>query len=48
MSLAQRFAAECRGAAAALGAALVDVAAFVFTLGLIDHITGGYCRHCKR
>lgn len=49
MKLRQRFAAETRGAFEALGAALVDTAAFVFTLGYIDHITArGYCRHCKR
>lgn len=28
--------------------ALADVAAFALTLGYIDHITSGPCRHCKR
>lgn len=48
MNRRQRFAAETRGAFEALGAALVDVTAFMFTLGYIDHITRGPCRHCKR
>lgn len=49
MSPVQRFALETRGAAAAALDALVDVSAFVFTLGYIDHITTrGQCRHCNR
>jgi hypothetical protein len=47
----QRFAAETRGAFESLGTALTEfaaVAAFVFTLSYIDHITSGPCRHCKR
>jgi hypothetical protein len=44
----QRASAEFCGAAAAAFDALIDVSAFIFTLGYIDHITRGPCRHCHR
>jgi hypothetical protein len=48
MSPLNRFALQTCGAFEALASALVDVAAFVFTLGYIDHITTrGQCR-CRR
>lgn len=49
MNRRQRFALETRGALEAWLTALVDVAAFIFTLGYINHIaTRGQCRHCHR